>query len=77
MESLYNTCRHQEETRHIFLEEECSNVVETIPIFENIEVNLDGPMHKQPRVENMYLSTEQAIVVILVYWHLGKKKLKV
>lgn len=30
------------------VEEEGSNVVETIPIFENIEVNVEGPIHKQP-----------------------------
>ena len=53
------------------------NAVETIPIFENIEVNVEGPMHKQPRVENMSLSMEQAIVVdpsVLASW---EKKLKV
>ncbi|MCY6488382.1 hypothetical protein, partial [Actinobacillus pleuropneumoniae] len=26
------------------VEEECSNVVKTIPIFGNIEVNVEGPM---------------------------------
>jgi len=58
------------------VEEQCSNVVKTIPIFENIEVNVEGPMHKQPRVENMSLSVEQAIFVdprVLASW---EKKVK-
>ena len=45
------------------VEEECSNVVKTIPIFENIEVNVDGPMHKQPRVENMSLSMVRSVSI--------------
>ena len=56
------------------MEEECSNVVETIPIFENIEVNMEGSMHKQPRVENMSLSVEQDIVVVPSVLTSWKKK---
>ena len=59
------------------VEEECSNVVKTIPMFENIEVNVEEPMHKKPIVENMSLSVEQAIVVdpsVLASWG---KELKV
>jgi len=59
------------------VEEECSNVVEKIPIFENIEVNVEGPMHKQPRDENMSLLVEQAIVVdpsVLASWENFFKK---
>ena len=40
-----------------------SNAVETIPIFENIEDNVEEPMHKQPRVENTPLSVEEATIV--------------
>jgi len=53
-----------------------SNVVETTSIFEKVKENVEGPMHKQPRVENMSLLVEQAIEVdpsLLASW---EKKLK-
>ena len=37
--------------------------MEAIPIFENIEENVEEPMHKQPRVENRPLSVEEATIV--------------
>lgn len=49
-----------------------SNVVERIPTFENIEENVEGPMHKQPRVEYGYKLVEQGIT----YWTLGNRKWK-
>ena len=41
-------------------------------------MNVEGPMHKQPRVENMSLSVEQAIVVdpsVLASWGEKAKRL--
>jgi len=58
------------------VETRCSNAVEAIPIFENIEENVEEPMHKQPRVENMPLSVEEATIVdscVLASW---EKKVK-
>ena len=39
-----------------------SNVMEGIPISENIEGNVEEPMHKQPRVGNVSKSVEQVVV---------------
>ena len=53
------------------METKGSNAVETIPIFENIEENVEEPMHKQPRVENMPLLVEEATIVdpcVLASW---------
>ena len=48
-----------------------SHVMEGMPIFENIEGNVEEPMHKQPRVDHVSESVEQDVLVdpnVLEYW---------
>ena len=39
-----------------------SHVMEGTPIYENIEGNVEEPMHKQPRVGDVDESVEQVVV---------------
>ena len=49
-----------------------SRVMEGTPISENIEGNVEEPMHKQPRVDNVSESVEQVVVdpKVLTSWEL-------
>ena len=56
-----------------------SHVMEGTPIFENIEGNVEEPMHKQPRVDNVSKSMEQVVVVapnVLASWEQKVNSLK-
>ena len=48
-----------------------SQVTEGMPISENIEGNVEEPMHKQPRVDHVSESVEQVVAVdpnVLASW---------
>ena len=54
-----------------------SRVMEGTPISENIEGNVEEPMHKQPRVDNVSESVEQVVVdpKLLTPWELRLNEL--